>query len=239
MKKNRGGVIIPVKTKYNSLLFDLDDTLLDYSTAEVACALKVLENHEMPCGSDVAEFFLSINEWHSFELGQEITAYHVITNRFGYFLKVLEVKDEELIRTMREEYFALMQANHKLKKGALKTVRYLKEQGYRLYITTNGYPEFQRKRIKSSRIRKYFDGIFISEEIGSQKPSAAFFNYVVNHISENRREKLLIIGDAPTSDIMGGINSKIDTCFLSNNGRACKFKYTYKIKKLEDLLNLL
>lgn len=224
--------------KYNSLLFDLDDTLLDYSGAEIKAALSVLENHNLPHTSDVAELFSNINNWHTFELGKEITAFDVIVYRFTVLLKMLEVSSEHQ-KEMKSEFYYLMQNSHKLKVGALKTLRYLKNEGYKLYITTNGYPDFQYKRIKAAKIAGLFSGIFISEEINQKKPSRAFFDYVMNNIPESSRSRVLIIGDAPTADIFGGINSEIDTCWISDANRQCKYKYTYKITKIDELIKLL
>lgn len=224
--------------KYNSLLFDLDDTLLDYSGAEIKAALSVLENHNLPHTSDVAELFSNINDWHTFELGKEITAFDVIVYRFTVLLKMLEVSSEHQ-KEMQSEFYSLMQNSHKLKAGALKTLRYLKNEGYKLYITTNGYPDFQYKRIKAAKIGGLLNGIFVSEEIGHKKPSRAFFDYVMNNIPENCRSGVLIIGDAPTADIFGGINSGIDTCWISDANRHCKYKYTYKITKIDELIKLL
>ena len=81
--------------------------------------------------------------------------------------------------------------------------------------------------------------MFISEEIGSSKPSKSFFDCVMNRIPESNRSKVLIIGDAPTADVLGGINAKIDTCFLCENDRQCKYKFTYKISKISQLTELL
>lgn len=224
--------------KYNSLFFDLDDTLLDYSAEECKAVLTVLEKFNMPHSPDVLELFDEINDWHTFELGKVITCFDVVTNRFTRLLKLLEVKGEQL-SLMQNEFYKVMLQSHKLKSGTLKTLKYLKEAGYKLYITSNGYPEFQYKRIKASRIMRFFDGIFISEEIGYKKPATSFFDYVMNRIPESRREKVLIIGDAPTADILGGLNSKIDTCFVAEKEKKCKYNYTYKIGKITDLINLL
>ena len=224
--------------KYNSLLIDLDDTLMEYYSEEIKAVLKVLENHSLPHTSDVAEVFSEIEAWHTYELGKEITVFDVITNRFGVLLKMLEVKEPDL-NNLKLEFFELMQKSHKLKSGVLKTLKYLKTKGYKLYVAANGYTDFQLKRIKSARIINYFDGIFISEQIGCRKPSAAFFNFVMSHIPESNRSRVLIIGDAPSADILGGLNSKIDTCFIPSKIEKSKYKYTYKLEKFEDLINLL
>ena len=225
-----------MNNRYNSLFFDLDDTLLDFKFDEKNAVLTTLEKHNLPCAEDVYTAYTEIENWQIFDLGQEINDKTMVTSRFKVLLKMLEAKDIELIA---EDYYAIISNMHKLKSGALKVLKYLKEKGYKLYLTTNGYADFQHKRIKASRISGYFDGVFISEEIGSSKPSKSFFDYVMNRIPESNRSKVLIIGDAPTADVLGGINAKIDTCFLCENDRQCKYKFTYKISKISQLTELL
>ena len=224
--------------RYTSLLFDLDDTLLEYSDIELSSALTVLENHSLPYGADVLELFDETFGFNIFELGKDITLFDVVTNRFVRFLKLLEIKGE-LFEELKTEFFDMMQNSHKLKPGALKTLRYLKNSGYLLYIITNGYPEFQYKRIKQAKIMNFFTEIFVSEEINYKKPSASFYDYDMKNILENNRSKVLIIGDAPTADILGGINSKIDTCLVAEEDKLCKYSYNYRIKKIDELINLL
>lgn len=223
--------------KYNTLFLDLDDTLLDYSGDENAVIIKVLEKHRLPHTPDVIELFRDINIWQDYELGKEITPWFIITYRFQKLLTLFNAanKAEEISK----EFYELMIKSHRIKPGALKTVKYLKERGYKLYITANGYNELQYVRFKNSKIANFFDGVFLSENVGSKKPSRAFFDYVFNHIPESNRSKILIIGDSPQNDIMGGINAKIDTCFLSNNGEKSKYRYTYKIEKITDLIEIL
>lgn len=224
--------------KYNALFIDLDDTLLEYHSEEINNVLKVLENHSLPHSEDVASVYSEIEAWHTYVLGKEITVFDVITNRFCVLLKMLEIKEPQF-SALRLEFFELMQKSHKLKSGVLKTLKNLKVKGYKLYITANGYTDFQLVRIKAAKIMNYFDGIFISEQIGCRKPSPAYFNFVMNHIPESNRSKVLIIGDAPSADILGGINAKIDTCFIPSGIAKSKYRYTYKLEKFEDLANLL
>lgn len=166
----------------------------------------------------------------------DISAKTVITNRFSVLLKILEAEN---IKELADEYYSLMLSSHKLIKGALKLLRRLKSEGYKLYITTNGYPEFQYKRIKDARIANFFDGIFISEEIDLRKPTPAFYKYVFNRVPESKLSNILIIGDAQTSDILGGINAGIDTCWYNPKGRKGRYRPTYQIKTYEELEKIL
>jgi len=217
--------------RYKILLFDLDDTLLDFTGDEKRAIKKVLSDHGLPCGEDVIETYYTIENWQVFEMGN-ITAKTAVTTRFKQLLKMLEATD---IQTIVDEYYELMINSHKLISGALKLLKGLKNAGYRLYLTTNGYPEFQRKRIKDARIQRYFDGIFISEEIDLRKPTPAFFNYVFNRVPESNKANMLIIGDAQTSDILGGINAGIDTCWYNPKGKSGRHIPTYEIKYFEEL----
>ncbi len=225
--------------RYNSLLIDLDDTLLDFSGDESKAIKAVLENNGIPFSDDVLELYSEINDnGHTFVLGEEITAKSFITNHFVHLLKLLEVKGERA-KSIADEYYELMLKSHKLKSGVLKTLKYLKYKGYKLYVTSNGYPEFQYKRIKDAKISSYFNGIFISEEIGLRKPSRSFFEYVIRHIPESNRSKILVIGDAPAADVFGGINSKLATCWLKNGDKQCKHKPDFTINSITGLMDIL
>jgi 2-haloacid dehalogenase len=230
----KGGKLL--KKRYNSLFIDLDDTLLDFTGDEKIAVLSTLDKYGLPSDEDAYTLYTEIENWQVFNLGEEIDAKAFITNRFKILLKILEAEN---IDAIAEDYYITMSKSHKLKKNTLKVLRYLKEQGYKLYITTNGYAEFQYKRIKASRISKFFDGIFVSEEINLHKPSKIYFDYVLNHIPESNRSRVLIIGDAPTADILGGINAKIDTCFLNDKDKLCKYKFTYKIRNICELMEIL
>lgn len=224
-----------MKRRYNIILFDLDDTLLNFTGDEQKNITSVLEKHGLPFGKDVLETYYTIENWQTFEMGN-INSKSVITTRFLHLLKILEVKNRE---ELANEYYDLMLNSHKLISGALKLLRQLKKLGYKLYITTNGYPEFQRKRIKDAKIEKYFDGIFISEEIDLRKPTPAFYKYVLNRLPESKLSNIIIIGDAQTSDVLGGINSGIDTCWYNPSGRTGRYKPTYEIKYFEELEKIL
>lgn len=224
--------------RYNSLFIDLDDTLLDYSGDETKAIKSTFENNGLDFSDDVIELYNEIEVWHSFELGKEINAKTIVSNKFVQLLKMLEFKNSETSR-LTDYFYNLMQKSHKVKSGAIKVLKTLKEKGYHIYLTTNGFPDFQYERIRSSKILKYLDGIFISEEIDLRKPSRGYFEYVIKHIPESNLSRILVIGDAPAADIFGGINSKLDTCWLNEKNYYCKYKPTYTIKSITELLDIL
>lgn len=222
---------------YKTLFFDLDDTLFDYTGDEKRCIRKVLENHGMTVTDDVFELYYSIDDWQFFTMGN-INSETIITDHFRRMLKMLQFDEDEIV-VMSKEFYCAMCNSHHLKYGAKTVLSYLKDKGYKIYITSNGFSEFQRKRIKEAGIEEYLDGIFISEEMDLRKPGKMFFKYILDRIPENNLRNVLLIGDAPTSDILGGINIGVDTCWLNVDNRKCKYKYTYKIKSLNELKKFL
>lgn len=224
--------------KYKSLFIDLDDTLLDYSGDEIKAVKATFEENGLDYSDDIQKLYNEIEVWHSFEMGQEIGAKTIVTNKFKQLLKLLEFESDEIF-DLSDYFYNLMLKSHKVKNGAIKVLKDLKEKGYNIYLTTNGFPDFQYNRIRASRLSKYFDGIFISEEIDLRKPSRGFFEYVIKHIPESNLSRILVIGDAPSADIFGGINSKLDTCWLNEKNYSCKYKPTYTIKSIIELLDIL
>ena len=97
----------------------------------------------------------------------------------------------------------------------------------------------QFNRIKNSGLKQFFDDIFISEKAGHQKPEKEYFDYVISNIPEKNRENMLIIGDSQSSDILGGINSGIDTCWYNPNNENPKYKSNFEIKNLFQLKEIL
>ena len=123
--------------------------------------------------------------------------------------------------------------------GAEEILEYLKNKGYFIIAATNGISFTQHKRIALSGLKLYFDAVFVSEDTGHQKPEKAYFDYIIENIPEKDKGKMLIIGDSQSSDILGGINSGIDTCWYNPKGDCLVYKSKYQIKDLKELKNIL
>jgi 2-haloacid dehalogenase len=124
--------------------------------------------------------------------------------------------------------------------GAENIIRALKAR-YRLALITNGLKDVQRPRLARSAIAGYFEVVAISEEIGAAKPDPRYFDAVFALMGQPGREACLVIGDSLTSDIQGGLNYGLDTCWFNPVGKAGSppLPVTYEIKQLEELLPLL
>ena len=200
--------------KYSTILIDFDDTLVDFDDAEEQVFYRLAEyyNHH-PSVKDFLNF-KKVNQahWEAFQ-NNELTKEEVLTHRFiTYFNQVgIKVNGHEADELFRD---GLATAPIKLFQSTVETLQTLSQES-ELYIVTNGVTDTQERRIERLEFKDLFDGVFISEKTGYQKPMKEFFDYIFNQIGPEKRENSLIIGDSLTSDILGGINANIDTCWFN------------------------
>ena len=225
-------------TVYTSLLLDLDDTLLDFKAAETQAIRGVLENNSLPSNDEAVQTYSRINKsfWESFERG-EIPKNAIFTGRFKRLLEVFGREGDPA--ALSAEYCNALAAGYFTVEGAFEILDYLRQKGYRLYAATNGLSATQNRRIKDSGLAPYFDRVFVSEDSGYQKPEKEYYDYIISRIPEKNRRKILIVGDSQSSDILGGINAGIDTCWYNPQGLKAKYPSKYEIFSLMDLKNIL
>lgn len=223
---------------YTSLFLDIDNTLLDFTKAEAVAVRKVLQSYALPCDDNAVKTYSEINRqyWERFERG-EIPKSDIFEGRFKTFLEFYG--EERNTAEISRDYCANLSEGYFKVEYAEEILKYLKEKGYKLYATTNGLSSTQFKRIKNSGIEPFFDRIFVSEEIGHQKPEKEYFDYVIENISEKDKSKMLIVGDSQSSDILGGVNAGIDTCWYNPSKFEPKFSSKFTISSLLELKNLL
>ncbi len=224
--------------KYTTLYFDLDNTLLDFTATERRAILQLLEKHNLPATQENAKLYSGINDtyWKRFERG-EIEKKEIFAGRFKTLLEALgETGDAEKMAT---DYFYFLSCGHDCIEGAEDILKYVKDKGYLVYITTNGVASTQYKRIDECGLKQYFDAVFVSEEAGSQKPEKEYFQYVMDNSCQKDKSKILVIGDSLSSDILGGINFGVDTCWLNPKGAKATVECTHEITNLFDLKKIL
>ncbi|MGO2079057.1 MAG: HAD-IA family hydrolase, partial [Staphylococcus equorum] len=144
------------------------------------------------------------------------------------------VDGKEADHIFRDE---LAKAPIKFFPDTVETLKYLK-QNHDLYIVTNGVLETQERRIEKAQFGQLFKGVFVSEQTGYQKPMPEFFDYVFKEIGEDKRDNAIIVGDSMTSDILGGKNAQIDTCWFNprNKINETDIKPDFTITSLNELL---
>ncbi len=224
--------------KYNVLFLDLDNTLLDFSKAEHAAISKTLKEFDLNCDKETIDLYSQINNsyWKRFEIG-EIPKNAIFEGRFKTLLSALN--KERDIKAISDSYFNNLASTYFKVEGADEVLTYLKSKGYMLYATTNGFAFTQKNRINRSGLKKYFEKVFISEDLGYQKPDKEYFDACISRIAQKDKSRILIIGDSQSSDILGGINAGIDTCWFRNGNDTEKYHSKYVIENLGELKNIL
>ena len=224
--------------KYTSLFLDLDNTLLDFNKAEYFAAKKLFEKYGLPYDDEAIKTYSSINSvfWKRFESG-EIEKNEIYENRFKAFCEHYDMTADTA--QMSKDYFINLSEGYYTVDGTFDILDYLKTKGYYLYATTNGMSLTQYKRIEKSGLKPYFDKVFVSEDAGHQKPEKEYFEYVLKNIPEKYKSKILIVGDSQSSDILGGINIEIDTCWYNPKGDKGAYIPKYQIKNLFELKKIL
>ncbi len=224
--------------KYTTLYFDLDNTILDFTATEHNAVEQLLKLHNLPVSDEIIAKYSAINQswWERFEKG-EIEKSQIFEGRFKTFIEFYGFKASS--EKMAADYFGLLASGHDVIDGAEAVLKYVKNNGYTVCITTNGISKTQYRRIAESGLKRYFDYVFVSEQAGHQKPEAEYFRYVMSKSKEKNKQKILVIGDSMSSDILGGINFGVDTCWLNTVGKTAPYKPTYEIDSIVKLTDIL
>ena len=220
---------------YTTLLFDVDDTLLDFKKNEQVAFATLFQKLNLPLTTDIFARYQEINHklWSEFEHGL-ISKDQVIHTRFR---KLAEEFQLDYSNQPVEEWYQNELANGAFMMDGAYELCEKFSKTHRMYIVTNGIATTQYKRLKDSKLDQFFQQIFVSEEIGYQKPAKEFFDYVLEHIPDARKEDMLIIGDSLASDIKGGVLAGIDTCLIQRETKVVEgsIQPKFYIKMLEEL----
>ena len=201
-----------------NILLDMDNTILDFTRAERVAASKALAAMGIQPTDELLKRYHEINEdqWRLFELG-ELEREQVKVRR--YELLFDEMGIDASPRETAKVYEGLLGIGHYFMDGAVELLETLSSE-YRLYLATNGTSKVQKSRISSAGISKYFRGIYISEDVGYNKPDPRYFEACFKDIPSFIREETVMIGDSLTSDIKGGINAGIKTVWFNHEGKS-------------------
>lgn len=221
------------------LFLDLDDTILDFQMAERIALRKTLETFGIEPTEEVCALYHRINKahWEMLER-REITRDQVQLGRYAVLLQQLKVDADAA--QMNKTYMENLGVGHYFLPGAEKAVISLSKK-YKLYLASNGTASVQAGRLKSANISRWFEDVFISQEIGANKPDKAFFEAAFARIPDFDKSRAMIVGDSLTSDILGGINAGIATCWVNPDHKPGRedIRPDYEIESLTQLEELL
>jgi putative hydrolase of the HAD superfamily len=231
--------------KYKDLFIDFDDTLYDtHGNAVIALSETFDCFHLDQYFSDPQVFFdaywtANIDLWTRYAKG-EITRDYLIVERFRRPLSVgkgLEVT-EKLCLEMSDKFLDFCASKPGVIDGAYELMDYLKRQGYRMHMCSNGFHEVQYKKLAACGLRDYFDTIILSEDAGVNKPSPLYFDYALK-VSGANKETTLMIGDNLQSDIIGAHNAGLDTILFNRWNDNPSSIPTHTVVTLREIMGIL
>ena len=224
---------------YEFLFLDLDDTILDFQKAEHIALSKTLESFGLTPTEEVLKRYNQINRahWEALER-KEMTRAQVLLGRFQMLFREFQLDvDPEKVARIYERNLGI---GHWFLPGAEEAVERLSKK-YKLYLASNGTASVQKGRMTSANLYRFFEKVFVSQEIGADKPSIEYFERCFAQISGFDKAKAIIVGDSLTSDILGGQNAGITTCWVNPGHKPGRedIRVDYEIEALSQLENLL
>lgn len=223
-----------------TLLWDLDGTLLDFHAAESAAIKSLFEAFSLGgCSEDMIRRYSQINEsyWQRLERN-ELTKPQVLIGRFEQFFQEIGVP-QALAPEFNRQYQLRLGDTIVYRDDSVSIVKKLRGKVSQ-YIVSNGTSIAQNKKLLLSGLGKLMDGVFLSEEVGIEKPNRAFFDAVFDVIRPSDLTEVMIIGDSLTSDIQGGNNAGILTCWYNPDQKPAPLGYSidYIIHDLHEVISL-
>ena len=201
------------------LFLDLDDTILDFHKAERIALSKTISQFGLEPNEEVLHRYHLINKahWEMLERG-ELTRAEVLTQRFGVLFAEYGLDVD--VQVCAKTYERNLSIGHYFLPGAEEAGDRLSKK-YRLFLASNGTAVVQKGRMTSANLYRFFEKVFVSQEIGHNKPSKAYFDACFAQIPGFEPAKAMIVGDSLTSDIAGGINAGIRTCWVNPQHLPC------------------
>ena len=224
-----------------TILWDVDGTLLDFLAAEKAALQSLFEEFGMgECTDELIARYSKINRsyWERLERG-ELTKPEVLVGRFREFFET-EGYDSSVAEEFNEKYQLRLGDTIVYCDDSYEIVKSLKGK-VKQYVVSNGTVIAQTKKLKRSGLGELMDGIFLSEQLGVEKPNIGFFDQVFDSIGECNKEEVLIVGDSLTSDICGGNQAGIVTCWYNprNEQVSGDYQIDHEISDLHEVYKLL
>ena len=221
--------------KYNCIMMDIDNTLLDFDAAERKALVETLQQYSLPYDEAALARYHEINAalWAELNKGK-IRRDKLVVERFEKFAKEFgcDTKPSELNRSYTEH----LATHADVIPGAEEALQELSEVATMVAVS-NGTESVERGRLKLSGFEKYFDEVLISEAVGIAKPNPKIFQLAIRKLGIEHADKVLVVGDSLSADIQGGVNAGLDTCWVNAAPAANESAVTptYEVRTLAEL----
>lgn len=231
--------------KYKDLFIDFDDTLYDTYGNAVIALRETFETFRLerffvdPQVFYNAYWAANIDLWTRYSKG-EITRPYLIVERFRRPLSAGQGLDvtEPFCLEMSDKFLEFCSSKPGVVEGAHELMEYLKHQGYRMHMCSNGFHEVQYKKLAACGLKDYFDTIILSEDAGANKPSMQYFDYALRQSGADIATTIMI-GDNLQTDIMGANRAGLDTILFNRWGIEPSSVPTYTVETLRDIMKIL
>ena len=233
-------------SKIKAVLWDIDGTLLNFKASEKNAVKECFKAFGFgECTDEMIEVYSGINQkyWAALERG-EVDKKAALVLRFKDFFSLYGIPSIEA-EEFNKTYQVKLGDTAEFVDGAVETLKRVRERGIFQFGVTNGTKTAQTKKLQVSGLIDMLDGVFISDEIGFEKPSEQFFTPVLAEVYKKvpcvGKEEIIIVGDSLTSDVKGGINIRIKTCWFNADNREKREDITpdYIVKDVKEVINLL
>ena len=230
-----------IMAKYKYLLWDIDGTILNFELAERAAIRSLFERFKLgDCSDEMLMYYSQINKryWQLMESGK-IKKDKMLVERFIEFFSNKGI-NADIAAEFNKEYQIALCDTIVFNDDAIDIIKHQKKT-CKIIIVTNGTEVVQEKKLERSGLNDIVDNVFISELVGFEKPNIKFFEKVILEVGIKDLKEALIIGDSLTSDIQGGHNIGIDTCWYNpkNEENITLLSPTYTIRNLHELENII
>ena len=230
-----------IMAKYKYLLWDIDGTIINFELAERAAIRSLFKRFKLgDCSDEMLMYYSQINKryWQLMESGK-IKKDKMLVERFIEFFSNKGI-NADIAAEFNKEYQIALCDTIVFNDDAIDIIKHQRKT-CKIVIVTNGTEVVQEKKLERSGLNDIVDNVFISELVGFEKPNIKFFEKVILEVGIKDLKEALIIGDSLTSDIQGGHNIGIDTCWYNpkNEENTTLLNPTYTIRNLHELENII